>query len=189
MLARNGLQVWSTAVTGGRREFARSLITDISGDPVFDGAGTVFASNQAGRTVRLDADTGERAWTTGGRLLRPGLAGRRLGLPAVGHRRAGARRCGDGRAPVAGAAAGILPEPGLVRPRQALRGDPLLRAGAGRRAGSGSPAPTGCCAPSARRTGRRWRRCRSPGGAAGPPAVAGGVMYVSTRDGKLLAFQ
>ena len=27
------------------------------------------------------------------------------------------------------------------------------------------------------------------GGAAGPPAVAGGVMYVSTRDGKLLAFQ
>jgi outer membrane protein assembly factor BamB len=28
-----------------------------------------------------------------------------------------------------------------------------------------------------------------PGGAAGAPAVAGGVMYVPTRDGQLLAFQ
>ena len=28
-----------------------------------------------------------------------------------------------------------------------------------------------------------------PGGAAAPPAVAGGVMYVVTRDGRLLAFQ
>jgi hypothetical protein len=28
-----------------------------------------------------------------------------------------------------------------------------------------------------------------PGGAAAPPAVAGGVMYVTTRDGRLLAFQ
>ena len=28
-----------------------------------------------------------------------------------------------------------------------------------------------------------------PGGAAAPPAVAGGVMYVVTRDGQLLAFQ
>ena len=28
-----------------------------------------------------------------------------------------------------------------------------------------------------------------PGGAAAPPAVAGGVMYIVTQDGKLLAFQ
>ena len=28
-----------------------------------------------------------------------------------------------------------------------------------------------------------------PGGAAAAPAVAGGVMYVVTRDGRLLAFQ
>jgi outer membrane protein assembly factor BamB len=28
-----------------------------------------------------------------------------------------------------------------------------------------------------------------PGGAAAPPAVAGGVLYVVTRDGRLLAFQ
>ena len=62
VLARNGLTVWGTAVTGGRRDLARSDITDISGDPVIDG-GSVYASNQSGRTVRLDTDTGERAWT------------------------------------------------------------------------------------------------------------------------------
>ena len=28
-----------------------------------------------------------------------------------------------------------------------------------------------------------------PGGAAAPPAVAGGVMYVVSREGQLLAFQ
>ena len=62
VLARNGLTVWGTAVTGGRREFARNRINDISGDPVIDG-GTVYASNQSGRTVRIDMATGERLWT------------------------------------------------------------------------------------------------------------------------------
>ena len=62
VLARNGLPVWGTAVTGGRRGLARNDITAISGDPVIDG-NVVYASNQAGRTVRLDATTGERDWT------------------------------------------------------------------------------------------------------------------------------
>ena len=55
--------------------------------------------------------------------------------------------------------------------------------------GSGWRAPTGCCAPSARSTARCSRRSPLPGGAAAAPAVAGGVMYVATRDGRLLAFQ
>ena len=41
---------------------ARNNIVDISGDPVIDGE-VVYASNQAGRTIRLDSRTGERAWT------------------------------------------------------------------------------------------------------------------------------
>jgi outer membrane protein assembly factor BamB len=61
VLGRNGLTVWGTAVTGGRRNLARNRITDISGDPVIDG-GVIYASNQSGRTVRLDSQTGERAW-------------------------------------------------------------------------------------------------------------------------------
>ena len=62
LVARNGLQVWGTVVTGGRRDLARNNINDISGDPVIDGA-TIYASNQSGRTVSLDRQSGERHWT------------------------------------------------------------------------------------------------------------------------------
>ena len=172
VLARNGLTVWGTAVTGGRREFARNGINDISGDPVIDG-GVVYASNQSGRTIRLDAQTGERAWTIAGGLLRPGLAGRRLGLPALRRGRAGARRRRDRRAPLAGAAAGVLPEP---RASSAAASPSRRSPTTGRSSpagGSGWPAPTGCCAPSARPTARCWRRCRCRAAPRRAPAVAG----------------
>ncbi len=126
VLARNGLAVWGTAVTGGRRDLVRSSITDISGDPVIDG-GKVYASNQAGRTVRLDAQDRRARLDDPGRLLRAGVAGRGLGLPALRRRGAGARRCHDGRAALAGEPAALLPLQGAFRPRQAERGDPLLR--------------------------------------------------------------
>ena len=62
VLARNGLTIWGTAITGGRPQNVRSAIIDVSGAPVVDGD-AIFASNQAGRTTRIDAATGERAWT------------------------------------------------------------------------------------------------------------------------------
>ncbi len=62
VLGRNGMTVWGTAITGGRRTLARNRINDVTGDPVIVGD-TVYASNQSGRTIRLDTTTGERAWT------------------------------------------------------------------------------------------------------------------------------
>ena len=64
ILGRNGMTVWGTAITGGRRALARNRINDVTGDPVIVGD-TVFASNQSGRTIRLDTRTGERVWTIG----------------------------------------------------------------------------------------------------------------------------
>ncbi len=61
-LVRNGLTVWTAAVTGGRRDLARSRISDISGDPVIDND-VVYVSNQAGRLVALDRRNGARLWT------------------------------------------------------------------------------------------------------------------------------
>ena len=174
VLARNGLTVWGTAVTGGRRDLARNRINDVSGDPVIDGD-AIFASNQSGRTVRIDAHHRRADLDHARRLVRPGLAGRRLGVPAVGHRLAGAGRRRDRRR-----SSGPCSCPSCSRNRgffgrgKPLRGDPLLRAGPGRRAALGG---RGRRAAARLQPGRRQRRSTQvplPGGAAAAPAVAGG---------------
>jgi outer membrane protein assembly factor BamB len=58
----SGVRTWATAVAGGRQGVAYSNINDITGDPVVAG-GTVYAGNQSGRVVALDAASGERRWT------------------------------------------------------------------------------------------------------------------------------
>lgn len=57
-----GVRTWATAVAGGRLGVAYANINDITGDPVVSG-GTVYAGNQSGRVVALNASTGERLWT------------------------------------------------------------------------------------------------------------------------------
>jgi outer membrane protein assembly factor BamB len=187
VLARNGLTVWGTAVTGGRREFARNDITDISGDPVIDGS-VVYASNQSGRTVRLDAETGERDWT-----IQEGSYG-----PAWPVENSVFLLSDLGALVRADAATGELlwvtqlpeyfPNPGFFgrgKPFRAisyygpiLAGGRLWVAGADGLLRAFSPVD-----------GSEIAQVPLPGGAAAAPAIAGGVMYVVTRDGRLLAFQ
>jgi outer membrane protein assembly factor BamB len=57
-----GVRSWATAVAGGRLGVAYSNINDITGDPVISG-GTLYAGNQSGRVVALNATSGERLWT------------------------------------------------------------------------------------------------------------------------------
>ena len=59
---QGGLRVWDSVISGQRRGFTRSRITDITGDPVISG-NLVFAGTQSGRMVALDVATGERLWT------------------------------------------------------------------------------------------------------------------------------
>lgn len=63
-LKKSGIRVWGSSVAGKRRGVAYSSVSDVTGDPVIDG-GTIFASNQAGRTVAIKASSGERIWTAG----------------------------------------------------------------------------------------------------------------------------
>jgi outer membrane protein assembly factor BamB len=187
VLARNGLSVWGTAVTGGRPGLARSDITDISGDPVIDG-GAVYASNQAGRTVRLETLTGERLWTIPEGSYGPAWpVGNSVFLVSD-----------EGAVVRADATTGELiwqvnlppmfPHRGFFgrgKPYAAipyygpiLAGGRIWVAGADGLLRAFSPAD-----------GTALAQIPLPGGAAGAPAVAGGVMYVPTRDGQLLAFQ
>lgn len=61
-LRQSGVRVWGTTVAGARRGVAYNNLNDITGDPVIVG-GTLYAGNQAGRVVALDAASGERLWT------------------------------------------------------------------------------------------------------------------------------
>lgn len=181
VLLRNGLTVWTTAVTGGRRELVRATIGDITGDPVIDND-VVYAGNQSGRMVALDRRSGERIWTLRDGATGPALpAGNALYLvsdaaelmrvnPADGavvwRRRLPEFRRPDRRRDAIPHYGPLLAGGRLV----VASGDGLLR--------SFDP-----------RTGALVATAEIPGGAAAQPAIAGGVLYVVSRDGRLHAFQ
>jgi outer membrane protein assembly factor BamB len=57
-----GETLWSTSLAGQRLGPVFARILDIGGDPVVAG-GRVFMGNTSGRTVAVEAATGERVWT------------------------------------------------------------------------------------------------------------------------------
>jgi outer membrane protein assembly factor BamB len=181
ILARNGQQIWGTAVTGGRRELVRNRINDISGDPVFDGD-VVYASNQSGRTVAVDSRSGERIWTisegsygpawpAGGALFMvsdlaelvrvDALDGRivwEVQLPQYRNERRRLNAIGHYGPILAGGRLWVASGDGVLRGFQPDNGNLVYETDL-------------------------------PGGAAAAPAVAKGVMYIVTQDGRLHAFQ
>jgi outer membrane protein assembly factor BamB len=187
VLARNGLTVWGTAVTGGRREFVRNSITDVSGAPVIDGE-AVYASNQAGRTIRVDRLTGERAWTIQEGSYGPAwpVGGSVFLLSDIGMLvRADAA---TGEIVWSVQLPELFPNPGFFGRGQPFRAvshyGPVLAGG--RLWVASADGLLRAFRPS---DGALLAELALPGGAAAPPAVAGGVMYVVSRDGRLLAYQ
>lgn len=57
----SGARVWTEVLSSGRRGAARSVINDITSDPVIAGQG-VFAANQSGVTVGIEGRAGRRVW-------------------------------------------------------------------------------------------------------------------------------
>ncbi|MFV0473036.1 MAG: PQQ-binding-like beta-propeller repeat protein [Pikeienuella sp.] len=60
--ASSGQQLWTDVLSGGRRGLASSVISDISSDPVIMGV-AVIAGNPSGRLVAIDGRSGRRGWT------------------------------------------------------------------------------------------------------------------------------
>lgn len=187
ILARNGLTIWGTAITGGRPQNVRSAIVDISGAPVIDGD-VVYASNQAGRTTRIDATTGERIWTMDEGSYGPAwpVGGSIFLLSDEGALVRADAATGDYIWQV------VLPEwfPygglfGRGKPSRAVPYYGPILAGGRIWVASGD----GMLRAFSPVDGSRLVEIPLPGGAAAQPAVAGGVMYIVTTDGKLLAFQ
>jgi len=59
--ASSGAQVWTEFLSSGRRGTARSIINDITSDPVIAGSG-VFAANQSGVMAAIEGRSGRRVW-------------------------------------------------------------------------------------------------------------------------------
>jgi outer membrane protein assembly factor BamB len=192
VLSRSGLQLWGTAVTGGRRNLARNQINDISGDPIIAGD-AVFASNQSGRTIRLDRDSGERLWTMPEGAYGPAwpVGGSIFLLSDVGSLVRASAATGEilweiqlpeflpvRRTPLSWLGKGGPPSEAVTYYGPILAGGRLWVASGDGFLRAFSPSD-----------GSLLAEIALPGGAAAQPAVAGGVMYVVSRDGQLLAFQ
>jgi len=175
--------VWDTAVVGRRPGAAYAEISAISGDPVVDG-GRVYAANQSGRVMALNARDGTQIWSAreaaygpvwpvGGSVFIVSDENRLMRLDA-----------GDG-SPIWAvdlplyttdrprSRAEIFPQHGPILAGGRIwisTGDGLLR----------GFDPT---------SGNEVTRLNVPGGAAAAPIVAGGTLYVLGRTGALHAYR
>ena len=61
-LRKSGIRVWGSVISGERRGRVYASVTDISGDPVVVGD-TVYVATQSGRTAAIDALSGDRIWS------------------------------------------------------------------------------------------------------------------------------
>jgi outer membrane protein assembly factor BamB len=179
----NGAIVWDTTVVGRRPGAAYAEISSISGDPVVDG-GRVYAANQSGRVMALEARTGDRIWSAreaaygpvwpvGGSVFIVSDENRLMRLNAA-----------DGN-PIW---AVELPLYTTDRPRRRAeivpQHGPIL-AGGRIWIASGDGFLRGFDPTS----GTEVTRLEVPGGAAATPIVAGGALYVLGRTGVLHAYR
>ena len=178
-----GNRAWVTPVAGRRPGRAVALVTDITGDPVVAGK-VVYAGTTSGRTVALDLDNGTRLWEAPEGAQGPVW-------------------------PVSGAVFLVNDEAMLVR-LDASSGDVVWKVdlpffvkdtprrqrsvhthfgpvlAGGRLMVASSDGQVRFFAPD---SGVALGALALPGGAAAPPAVAGGTIYVVTTSGQLHAFR
>lgn len=181
--ADTGKPLWQAAITGNRlgRAFANS--GDITGDPVVSG-GVVYVGTSAGRTGAFRADTGGRIWTAEDGAVNPGLVFGGSVFVVSDEGRVIRLDAGTG----ARVWATDLPQFVEKRPRNygriyahfgpVLAGGRLVTVSSDGMLRQYDPA-----------SGAVVGSVAVPGGAASMPALAGGMMFVVTARGQLLAFR
>lgn len=183
VLKQSGVTLWNAVVGGDRGTAYASLIRDVGADPVIDG-GRVYVSNAAGKLAALDAGRGERIWTAdegtmgsvvpaGGSLFFVSDANELIRLDAA----TGQRVWGT-------------PLPNYLKDKPKNRkavhshNGPLV---AGGRVVIASD--DGLLRFFDPASGALTHQLPLPGGAASNPIVVGGVLYVVSEKGQLLAFR
>lgn len=179
----SGTGLWGAHVAGQRRGRAYAAFSDLTGDPVIAG-GIVYAGSSAGRLAAVNADTGQTQWTAPDGALSPvAVAGGSVFMVND-----------EDQLVRLGASSGEeiwrVDMPYFTRDKQRRRRDIVAHFGpvlaGGRLVIASSDGLVRTFDPA---SGALVSTVDLPGGAASAPAVAGGVLYVVTRDGKLRAFR
>jgi len=180
-LTKNGLRVWSIAVSGSRRGQALSNIGDISSDPVISG-GRVYAANQSGRITAVSSKTGERIWSANEGSYSPVLPmGRSVFLVSDAAQlvRLDARD---------GSRIWAIDLPHFKKDK--TRRDSIVHYGpimaGGRLLVASSDGSIRSFDPA---SGALLSEVAIPGGAASQPAIVDGVLYILSGNGKLNAYR
>ncbi len=183
VLKQGGTLAWSAPVAGQRLGRAYAAVGDVTGDPVIDG-GAVYVGTSAGRTLAISTSGGEQIWAAGEGAMGPLLA---VGGSLFMVNDEGLLVRLD---QATGATIWTAPMPyfDTDKPKRqkaiTAHFGPVLASGRIVVA-SGDGAlrffdPT---------NGAALGMVELPGGAASQPALAGGVLYVVSQNGKLLAFR
>ncbi len=180
-LVDDGVGVWSSAVSWGRRGFSRSFVVAITGDPVIDGD-TVYVANHSGNLAALDSRTGLVNWSVNeGAYGRVWPAGASVFVVTDESR---LKRF----AASTGAEVWSVDLPAYEDPED--RSDAYVHYGpvlaGGRLIVAGGDGEIRGFDPV---TGEQIGSVEISGGAASRPAIAGGVLYVLSGSGKLNAFR
>ncbi|MGR3484947.1 MAG: outer membrane protein assembly factor BamB family protein [Paracoccaceae bacterium] len=181
--AGGGLPRWRADIGGRRETRAQATIDDVAADPVI-ADGRVYLGTLGGRTLALDAATGERVWTADEGAVGP-VATTPTSIFAVNDIGQLLRLDAD-----TGAVVWRVTLPQFVQTRPArlrtriahygpvLAGGRLVVASADGVLRGFDPA-----------TGALVHQTAIPGGAASHPAVAGGTLWLTSADGQLLAYR
>lgn len=180
---QGGLRRWAASVAGQRIGRVTSRVSDITGAPISVG-GTVYAGNHSGRIVAFNAGSGERQWTaTEGALNPVWPAGD--SIFAVTDRNELMRL---------DASTGLIiwrtELPGFIKDRPRRRDEIVAHHGpilaGGRLVVTSNDGLIRYFSPQ---DGSLLSTTEIPGGATTGPVFAGGVMYVVSTRGQLLAFR
>lgn len=180
---RGGLRRWSASVAGRRKGSAAARIGDVTGAPVVSGS-RIYAGNHSGRIVALNASTGDRIWTAREGALGPVWP---VGdsIFAVSDLNYLLRiDAGDGSVIWSAGLPGFLKDKPRKRGPSYANYGPVL-AGSRLAVASGD----GLLRFFAPENGVMVASTSIPDGAATPPVVAGGTLYVVSRKGELHAFR
>lgn len=180
---QGGLRLWSVNLLGERVGEVFSRIREITGDPVIDGD-RVYVGTIGGRTLALEAQTGERIWTADDGALSPVMvAGGSVFLMS------------DKNALIrldaaTGAQIWATELPFFVKQRQRRQRDVFAYFGPVLAGGQlWVAASDGALLAFDPETGAARGTVDLPKGAASNPVVAGGTLYVLNGSGQLLAFR
>ncbi|MGP3696357.1 outer membrane protein assembly factor BamB family protein [Rhodobacter sp. NSM] len=183
VLREGGSQLWSSQVAGERLGRGYTGFRDITGDPVVSGD-TIYVGSSAGRTVALSTASGETVWSaTEGALAPVAVAGGSVFLVSDEARLV---RLDAETGEVIWSVDMPYWENAKPKRRKGITAHygPVLAGG--RLVVASSDGVVRFFSPV---DGALTGSAELPGGAAAQPAVAGGVLYVVSANGKLLAFR